>query len=755
MATTAHRRTALRASASRRPASLSLASGGQKHPDTSELGDSSVSYVSGTGKARRLLDTEYLWELKGSNAYRKYDQMRFSDPKIAGLRFAQNLPLLRASASIEPAEGGSPNAKGVIENQDAADKAELVQRMLIEDFPWRAFVADTTLSKDYGFAAFEIVWRIEEGEARFRLALRPASSIASEDIFITDGKIDHVIQRPVAGGQCEIPGERLLWFAHCKEGDDFRGRSILRPMYKPWRLKEELEVQLAVLIGKMGGVPVFTYERTLDAATHALLDEAGESFGIAAGAYLKIPEGVTAELMASNAKVAEVLDAIKYWDTELTSVAQAQVLDLGVGQVGSRALGTTMLDMFNDSIQADASYREDVINAKGSLIHQIVTYNFPNDDNLPKLRFGNVQAADIKAMAQAFLWLSQAGMSFNEATWDWVRAEMNLPENDDTQVEVPGDVPAEPQPPAAPEPPAAPPAPVPPVPAKGTPEAGGAQASEAPNSHDTGLQLAERRPARGVEVYLNLAELTQRFDDAKTAVREATQSTRDALAKELAKRAAVAAAKGDLAKFADGKPPMVNRLTDEITAVLRDFYDAGQQQVQDELARQKSGTPWSADTVGNRIAAAEPLSPQRIAKDAALAQQAEMAGRSLALATQAAAANAAARTTAGVPVSEEVMQEAITRESDAAALRFTGIVSDAMQMGRADEAQAQSQDIEDAVYSALLDGAVCDTCAGQDGDVTTDISMAEEWTPNPDCEGGDRCRCLTVYEIAQDQGASA
>ena len=168
----------MRASASRRPASLSLASGGQKHPDTSELGDSSVSYVSGTGKARRLLDTEYLWELKGSNAYRKYDQMRFSDPKIAGLRFAQNLPLLRASASIEPAEGGSPNAKGVIENQDAADKAELVQRLLIEDFPWRAFVADTTLSKDYGFAAFEIVWRIEEGEARFRLALRPASSIA-------------------------------------------------------------------------------------------------------------------------------------------------------------------------------------------------------------------------------------------------------------------------------------------------------------------------------------------------------------------------------------------------------------------------------------------------------------------------------------------------------------------------------------------------------------------------------------------------
>lgn len=732
MATTAHHRKALRAS-SRRSASLSLAEGRKAAP-RGEIGDSSVSYTRGAGKARQLLDTEYLFDLRGTNAYRTFDKMRFSDPKVAGLRFAQNLPLLRAAVTIEPLDA---------EDADAVAKAELVQRLLVDDFPWRAFVADTSLAMDYGFAAFEIVWRMENGEARCRLAYRPASSIAASDIFIADGKIDHVIQRPQGGGALEIPGDRLLWFAHCKEGDDFRGRSILRPMYKPWKLKQEIEVQLAVLIGKMGGVPVFTTHTELDDETQAMLEEAGESFGIAAGAYLLKNDDIDAELMASNAKVGEVLDAIKYWDTQLTSVAQAQVLDLGVGQVGSRALGTTMLDMFSDSIQAQASYREDVLNAKGGLIHQLISYNFPKDDNLPSLRFGNVQRTDIQAMARAFLALSQAGMNFGEETWDWVRAELNLPESDDTQVEVPGDVP-----PAAPEPPEEPPAP--PIPASKAPAdpmADGAQASEAPHSHDAGLQLAERRPAVGVEVYLDLAEITAQFDTAKTAVAEATKATREKLAAELAKRARSAQAKGKLAEFAAGAPPMVDRLTTQITKVLSDFYKAGRTQVAAELKRQKQGKPWTAESIrAAEVELAEGPSPEGLA---ALKQQAEAMARAIAAAIQAAAAMQAARIDAGTPIPPDVMAALVAREGDAAALRFVASASDVMSMGRADEARAQSQDIEDAVYSALLDGAVCGVCGPMDGETTTDLDEAAGWAPNPGCEGGARCRCLVVYEMRQ------
>lgn len=728
MGTTARLLSALRAS-SRRPASLSLAEG-RRRPDTRESGDSSVSYLTGSGKPRPLLDTEYLWELRGSNAYRVFNRMRMSDPKVAGLRFAQSLPLLRASVVIEPADA---------KDKDAVAKAELVTRLLVDDFPWRAFLADTTLALDYGFAAFEIVWRIEDGEARCRLAYRPSASIAANDIFIIDGKIDRVIQRPQGGGQCEIPGDRLLWFAHCKEGDDFRGRSILRPMYKPWKLKQEIEVQLAVLIGKMGGVPVFTEHGTLDAETQATLDEAGASFGIASGAFVRKPEDVDLELLASNAKVGEVLEAIKYWDSQLTSVAQAQVLDLGVNHTGSRALGTTMLDMFSDSLQAQASYREDVLNTKGGVIHQLVAYNCPRDDNLPKLRFGNVQKADIKAMAGAFASLKQAGMNLGEETWDWVRAELNLPESTTTQVAMPGDGSAAPQLPAAPEPSAPPPAQ-----GSGTAVEDGAQASEAPHSCDhTCLKLSELRPAVGAEVYLDLAEITAQFDNGKTAIKEATQATREALARELVRRATAAQAKGKLAAFAASSPPMLDKLTSEIEKVLLRFYEAGRLQVAAELERQKQVRPWSPDEVrASEVRLAEAPSPEGLV---ALKQQASAMGRAFGQAMLSAAAMQAARTAARTPVDAATMVAMVMRESDATAVRLAGVVSDLMNMGRADQAKEQKQDIKEAVYSAILDSNLCPVCEAREGDSTTDIDEAETWTPNPDCDGGSNCRCMTIF----------
>jgi len=726
---------------SERPAALSLAET-KPRADTTEYGSNSVSYAASKDGPARLIDPEYKWQLRGRQGGTMYRRMRWSDPHIWGLRQAQNLAMLQAQATMEPAPGGVKNAQGVVENPDALAKAELADRLLLNEFPWRSFLQDSLLDIDYGFSCFEIVWRIENGEAKCRLALRPSSSIWVENIYVKDGAIDHVVQNPIDGGERTIPGEKIVWFAHQKEGDSFTGRSIMRPMYKPWSIKEELEIELAILVRKGGGVPDIETDDEPDNETAAKLDAMGRRFGLTPDAFFRHTVETRVSLLAGNVNVGDVLEAIKERNSEITSVCQAQVFDLGTSNAGSRALGTTLSDLFANGIQADAKAREDVLNARGGLVHQLIAANFPRDDNLPKLRFGAVQAVDLNKFAQALLWLSQAFPGLPPELQEWVRSETGMPESTAEQVVVD----AQKVPDAAAKT-------VPPQPsADGTqPPEGGAQASEAPHSH-AGLQLSELRPPRGVECYLNLAELVGRFDDAKTAIREATQGTRDALVAELGRRARTAADKGQLAKFAAGAPPMIDKLAAEISAVLSDFYAAGQAQVVDELKRQKAGKPWSPDDVGTRIVAAEKpkVSPQRLAKDAAIAQQAEMAARSIALVTQAAAANAAARATSGVPLAEAAMADAILRESDATALRFAGVVSDLMQLGRADEAQAQAQQIEDAVYSALLDGATCAACEPMDGETTTDLTLAEGWTPNPDCLGGERCRCLVVYEIRQE-----
>ena len=714
-------------------------------PTTAEIGDSGVGFSQGAGQPRRLRETEYLFELRGTQAHRTYDRMRFSDPKIAGLRAAQNLPLLRAAWSCEPCDP---------DDKDAVKKAEFVEEALFKQFPWRSFISDSMLSLDFGFAPFEIIWKKRDDGSIVvdRLAFRPPASIWPQDIFIDKGSISHVIQRPVTGGVYDMPGEKLVWFCNSKEGDDFRGRPLLRAMYKPWKLKEELEVELAVLIGKMGGVPDIKTLGVVSDEVAADLDAAGASFGIAEGGYLRHTDDVEVALLASNAKVAEVLEAIRYFDTQLSDVCMAQILDLGVNQAGSRALGTTLSDMFGDAIQAMASYREDVLNCSGGLVNQLIAYNFSSDDNLPLIKAGNVQRVDMKAMAAAFAALATAGMPFGNEVWEWVRSEMNLPEGDpDAQAVAPPKKPnpfektppdAEPTAPGADSADGAP---------TDTPHEQGAQASE--TAAAAGFSLAERSP-RGVELFLNLAELTGRFDDAKTAIRTATQATRDALAKELARRATAAAAKGKLAAFAAGAPPMVDKLTQQVRAVLADFYAAGKQQVSDELARQQAGTPWTPKTVGNRIKAAEKTPKPAPAPDSteAIAAQAETTARLIASRAQAAAAAAASRSVSGVPVDEAAVETATARESDAAALRCSGVVSDLMSLGRTDQMALQAQDIADYVYSALLDGATCSECEAMDGDETTDADTAAGWAPNPSCEGGDFCRCLVIAEISQKAG---
>lgn len=705
-------------------------------PDTSEVGLSSVSYASVPGGAQTLIDPEYRYELRGAQGSRTYQRMRWSDPHIWGLREAQNLPMLQAQATIEPADPG---------DKDAVAKAELVQRLLIDSYPWRSFLRDSFLDFDYGFAAFEIVWRIEDGEVRFRLALRPTSSIAVQDIAVRAGVIDHVVQRPSSGGEARIPGEKLVWFAHGKEGDQFSGRPILRPMYKPWVIKEELEIELPIAIRKLGGVPDITNSASnLTADERSKLEEAGRLFGLAPDAYFLHSDRVSVQLLTGNATVDDILAAIKQRNTELTSVCQAQVFDLGTSNSGSRALGTTLSDLFMNAITASARRRADVLNAPGGLIHQLVAYNFARDDNLPRLVFGAVQAVDLRAFAAALLAYSQANLP--EELDEWARREMNMPERITTQAVMPE-------------------RPEPPVPAADKPdtvgedEAGGsgpqsgARAGECGCAHS--LKLAELRAPRGVERYVALAEVAARFDDAKTAVRVATQRTRDRLVGELVERAMTAQAKGKLEQFAAGAPPMIDKLTAEIRKVMESLFDAGREQVADELQRQRDGEPVVEDVTEARsegIAAAERprRKAQRIDPLAAMSDQASAMARSIGQATLAAAAQAAARVGAGVPLDKESFSEAVARASDDAALRLGASVTDVMSLGRTEEMREQESDIADYVYSAILDGNACENCAPMDGYVTTDADEAATLAPNPACLGIERCRCIMIAEIKQE-----
>jgi uncharacterized protein with gpF-like domain len=83
-------------------------------------------------------------------------------------------------------------------------------------------------------------------------------------------------------------------------------------------------------------------------------------------------------------------------------------------------------------------------------------------------------------------------------------------------------------------------------------------------------------------------------------------------------------------------------------------------------------------------------------------------------------------------------------------------VGEAINFGRRDAAESIREDIEYAQYSAILDRRVCEVCENLDGlDVTLDDPRYEEYMPpNPECRGGDRCRCVWVLVFKGEKPAT-
>lgn len=74
----------------------------------------------------------------------------------------------------------------------------------------------------------------------------------------------------------------------------------------------------------------------------------------------------------------------------------------------------------------------------------------------------------------------------------------------------------------------------------------------------------------------------------------------------------------------------------------------------------------------------------------------------------------------------------------------TGLANRTISIGRGDEAEAWADEWGRVEYSALLDQNVCGPCSAADGETAAseaDLTPA----PNPECQGGDWCRCFLVY----------
>jgi hypothetical protein len=100
-------------------------------------------------------------------------------------------------------------------------------------------------------------------------------------------------------------------------------------------------------------------------------------------------------------------------------------------------------------------------------------------------------------------------------------------------------------------------------------------------------------------------------------------------------------------------------------------------------------------------------------------------------------------------LSGQELIDAVQKEITAGSVTYIdraarGLATKVINIGRSDEAESRKDDWDRVEYSALLDQNVCDPCASQDGDAASNEDDLQP-APNPDCLGGDLCRCFHVW----------
>jgi len=388
-----------------------------------ELGGSGTTVYGGVVSEveyNQTLSTAY-----GGSGLKVYNRMRKSDPIVKSTLSVIKLGIKQGEWFVEPA------------SDDSRDKkiAEFVEEALFKRMTrsWDEVLQDVLTYLDFGFYVGEKVFKVEDNFIWWKkLAYRSQASIMK---FETKEKKDGVTQQlsgeKIAKGdesQPSIPIEKLLIFTNEKEGDNWRGVSVLRSAYKPWFIKENLEKIDAIGFERNAvGIPIFKMPANPDDKDVEKAEELGKNLRANEKAYLLLPYEWDFILEASKYDGKGIQDAIRLKNRDIFSNVLANFLDLGAGTTGSRALSVDQSEAFYRSLQAIADYVASIWNEHA--IKQLVDLNFDNVTKYPELKVTGIEKVDVERFSSGLQRLGMSGMIIPDDELEaFIRNKLRLPE---------------------------------------------------------------------------------------------------------------------------------------------------------------------------------------------------------------------------------------------------------------------------------------------------------------------------------------
>ena len=707
---------------------------------------------------------EYNPRLEGRAAIPVYEEMRRSDAQVHITLQAVKLPIRAGVPSLEPA------------SDSAIDKqiAEEVQDNLLEGLEylgtagqyvsqsWDDVLQNALLMLDFGCAAHEEVYTIDGDRVRMKKLAARLPITFYRFLVEEDGETLIALQQYGYRGNSylnvDVPASKLGLFVHSKEGANYFGRSILRTAYEHWYVKQCMYKIDAIACERNGlGVPIVKH---LPGSGRLSLEDRETAFrfatnlasGHSTGAYM--PPGLDMVIQGVAGQVRSCRDSILHHNQQISKVTLAMVVDLGQSSTGNRALGGSMSDLFFMANQA--VYDQVCRTISHTAVRRLVDYNYDNvgstktksyrsgpgakPSGYPLMRAPSVSYVSFETIAETLAKLGLATVDMihpDDELEAHLRRKMNLP------------APAKPRQRFAPtairlmgqDPSAAPP---PPSAKQAAMSERIAKGRELPMVD--GIMVS--REPQGAEKFLALSEIVTHLDAGKARVADVLRAAKKSTIAEALHRA-IAAPAGRVHQVSVPADP---KLVESVAEALKPVKAAGKLTVAQKRSRQLAGAAPRNPKDGVALADA----PGADDKLNLYAQStvSEFTGNLTARAINAALD---AKKNPGDATKGEAIVQAqsdIEDATDGWIDRLSGeAANEAFGDGRLAGFGQYSDEIDRFIYSALLDLATCDACSDADGKEGALDEIPD--APNPDCEGGDSCRCVLVAVFGDERRSAA
>lgn len=231
------------------------------------------------------------------------------------------------------------------------------------------------------------------------------------------------------GVQAQIPGSKLLIFVNEREGDNWWGTSFLRAPYKHWYYKNNFYKIDGMAFERQGmGVPVMKMPDNYTQSDERKAAQLMRNLRANEEAHVIIPQGYEfsfADMSSSTTRDPE--KSINHHNKEILISVLAQFLELGQSSNGgSKALSENHSDIFLKGLESIANTIKNEINT--NLIKELVDMNFDNVTIYPKLDYSGITTVDVAALGTAYSQLVTAGaINPTDEDQQYLRAAMGLP----------------------------------------------------------------------------------------------------------------------------------------------------------------------------------------------------------------------------------------------------------------------------------------------------------------------------------------